>query len=70
MREISQDIMHIADNDRAMKIVKQADKPIDPALRRLVCSMAAVLKRKYPDASIRRVVSERIMQELQAKQAA
>ncbi len=53
-----------------MKIVKQADKPIDPALRRLVCSMAAVLKRKYPDASIRKMVSERIMQELQAKQAA
>lgn len=59
--------MHDTDNDRSMKIIKQKDKPIEPELRRLVCSMAAVLKRKYPDESIRKTVSERIMQELQAK---
>lgn len=55
------------DNREGMKVIKQADKPIDPALRRLVCSMAAVLKRKYPNPAIRRSVSERIMQELSAQ---
>lgn len=48
----------------------EPDKPIDPDLWRIVCSMAAVLKRKYPDASIRQAVSEQIMQELRMKQAA
>ena len=56
--------MQSADHDRSMKVIKQADKPIEPELRRLVCSMAAVLKRKYPDPSIRKAVSERIMQEV------
>jgi hypothetical protein len=40
---------------------------MEPELRRLVCSMAAVLKRKYPNESIRRMVSEQIMQELTTK---
>ena len=68
MCQVNNDIMYTADNNRAMKIVNQSDKPMEPELRRLVCSMAAVLKRKYPNPDIRKVVQERIMLEL--KQAA
>jgi hypothetical protein len=50
-----------------VKPIKQSDKRIEPELRRLVCSMASVLRRKYPNPAIRRAVSEEIMQDLLAR---
>lgn len=70
MHPVGNNIMYAANNNRDIKVVKSIDKPIDPALRRLVASMAAVLKRTYPNPDVRHAVSERIMQELKLRQAA
>lgn len=48
------------------KIIKKADKPIHPDVRRLAASMKAVLIRKYPDPLERQMVAQKIMREVKA----
>jgi hypothetical protein len=55
--------MHIADNDRSVKVIRKADQ-VNQDLWRLVCSMKSLLRSRYPDESERQQVAQRIMQEV------
>jgi hypothetical protein len=65
MHSISNDTMHIADNDRSVKIIRKADQ-VNKDLWRLVCSMKSLLKSRYPDESERQQVAQRIVQEVRS----
>lgn len=48
------------------KVIKRNDKPVNADVWRLVGSMKSLLKTRYPDPAERRVVAQKIMQEVKA----
>ena len=59
--------MHVADNDRNVKVIKRDEKPIPPQVWRLVCSLRSALERTYPDPVVREAVSTQIMTDFRRK---
>lgn len=48
------------------KVIKRNDKPVNPDVWRLATSMKSLLKTRYPNPDERRVVVQKIMQEVKA----